>query len=338
MTTNDPQSNPPPLETIADLEEQQQQAIQQIGGAKVFEFKKRIAAGNYWLRKNLLAYRQERVKDEIARMSDLEVLNELSLRKTRLPHWAWDEIIRRTDLRLLVNDPAWEIATRQELQEKNANDPANQRWRQIIYEWETRDITAWRAKHAQDLSLVVTRAVCNEVSEHILHLRGRTPPGGLTAKPLWYLANQDTMSGQAYFIRPSQRSEFLPGASLLFLGWVSSKPHAWAIASPLRQFELIMPDGEPLRNGRKDSKGVYQYQISGSEIYRTSQVSVEVVQPPPIPPAGIKPGPNSSAKGRKRRRTQPSSVQKQSPRNSASSFGQNGCVGLTKRSWWKLPR
>ncbi len=291
--------NPPDPQALAGLEVQRRQAVLQIGEAKIAEIKKRLAAGVYWLRKNLLAYRLEHLPEQVARMTDADVLSELSARKSRLPHWAWDEIVRHTDLRLLVNDPGWETPTRQEQQEKFNNDPANQRWRQLIHDWVNKDITAWRAKNAQDLSLIVTRAVCNEISEHIQHLRGRKPPGGLTAKPQWYLANQDTLPGKAFFKQPTERGDFLPGASLLFLGWVTSKPHAWAIASPLRQFELQMPDGQPFRSGRKDSKGVYQYQLAGSEIYRTSQVSVEVDPAPPIPPAGIKTRPKQLRKGNK---------------------------------------
>jgi len=317
--TAGPQPNHPTMQLIADLEEEQRQTTQLLGSNQVAELKKRMAAGFYWLRKNLLAYRLERMQDEIKQMTDLEVLSDLAQRKTRMPVWAWKEIVRRTELRLAVDDPDWETPSGEELKAKNVNEKTNQYWRQTIYEWETRDITAWRAKHAQDLSLVVTRAVCNEISEHILHIRGRTPPGGLTAKPLWYLANQDTLVGKAFFTRPSRADEILPGASLLFLGWVSSKPHAWAIASPLRQIEMIMPDGQPLRNGRKDAKGEYQYQIAGSEIYRTSQISVAVQPSPPIPPANIKTRPKQFRKGQKtnanaaiqRAKTQPKKFKKQ---------------------------
>jgi hypothetical protein len=299
FTTMGIQPNHMTLRMIADLEEEQRLAIQQLGWSKVAEFKKRLAVGLYWLKKNLLAYRLERMEDEIERMTDLEILSDLAIRKAQVPTWAWNEIIRRTDLRLVVTDTAWETSTRQEYQEKFQNNAANQRWRQIIHEWQSRDITAWRGKHAQDLSLVVSRAVCNEISEHIQHLRGRIPPGGLTAKPRWYLANQDAMQGKAFFKRPEIENDFLPGGSLFFLGWVSSKPHAWAICSPLSQFSLIMPDGKPLANGRSDALGKYQYIISGNEIYRTSQVDVEVIPATPIPEAGIKSMRKQVAKGKK---------------------------------------
>ena len=293
------QPNHMTVRMIADLEEEQRKAVQQLGWSKVAEFKKRLAAGLYWLRKNMLAYRLERMQDEIERMTDLEILSDLSIRKPQVPSWAWNEIIRRTDLRLAVADTDWETITHQESQEKFQNNAANQRWRQIIHEWQSRDITAWRSKHAQDLSLVVSRAVCNEISEHIQHLRGRTPPGGLTAKPRWYLANQKGTPGKAFFKRPEAESDFLPGASLFFLGWVSSKPHAWAICSPLPESLLIMPDGKPLVHGRKDTQGTYQYQIAGNEIYRTSQVDVEVNQAAPIPEAGIKSRRKQVGKGKK---------------------------------------
>ena len=116
-------------------------------------------------------------------------LERLLLMKERMgfPTWFWKEIVIRTDLRLAVqkgdwlND--WENLSRDDIVERQQTKDF--RWQTVLNEWK-QDITAWRQKHYSDLSLVVTRLVCNELSEHIHHTRGIKPAFGLTGKPVWY--------------------------------------------------------------------------------------------------------------------------------------------------------
>ncbi len=157
--------------------------------------------------------------------------------QSQLPDWVWKEIVARTQLRLTVTDVDWENLTPQQQQERWRVD--SDRWRAIMDAWERKDITEWRAEHARTLELIVSRAVCNEIAEHIQHLRGLVPPGGLTAKPSWYLGLQKKDPAQTYFRRPSSLGEMKSGASILFLGFVTQRPNAWQIANPLPGIDLL---------------------------------------------------------------------------------------------------
>ena len=84
----------------------------------------------------------------------------------------WQEITKFTQLRLGVDDPNWESISSERYKFED------RRWRELMDSWQRKDITQWRQKHAQTLDLIVTRAVCNEIAEHIQHLRGILPPAG----------------------------------------------------------------------------------------------------------------------------------------------------------------
>jgi len=207
-------------------------------------------------------------------------LERILLMKDRMgfPHWFWKEVVSHTDLRLAVqkgdwmND--WENLTLDDIHERQVStDP---RWQTILFEW-IQDIAAWREKHYDDLTLVVTRAVCNELSEHIHHLRDIKPASGLTGKPIWYhnMASGpapvgDLPEGVPYFGRALNRSYFKPGASILSLGWTPNRPNPWQIANPISGVDF----GE-----RSDP--TWKYAIVNNEITRT--------QPAPPPPGQPQP-------------------------------------------------
>jgi hypothetical protein len=94
-------------------------------------------------------------------------------------------------------------------------------------------MTGWREEHDRSDKLIVSRAVCNEVAEHIQHVRGNTPPGGLTPKPGWYQSNEAKNPGKAYFVHPTSAGDFKPGASILWLRFVRKEPNAWQVAHPI---------------------------------------------------------------------------------------------------------
>jgi len=242
--------------------------------------------------------------------ANLAALERLLLMKERMgfPGWFWKEVVSHTDLRLAVqkgdwlND--WENLSLEDIRERQASKDF--RWQTILFEWK-QDITAWRLKHYSDLTLVVTRAVCNEVSEHIHHLRGIKPASGLTGKPIWYrnLAGggppvqpaapkktgmekekdsikkdtaqppappvTDLLEDAPYFGRALNRSYFKPGASILSLGWTSMKPNPWQIASPIGGVDF-----------QEKVDPAWKYAIIGSEIVRT--------KPAPLPLGGGPPG------------------------------------------------
>ena len=222
-----------------------------------------IAHLKFWnQRKALLEYRTAREVAQIGEATDEEIVQTLKDLKGAkeaagdpIPEWVWDEIVKYTPLRLETEDKDWEAFSPERWKWEN------RRWGEILRTWEGKDITGWRKKHAETLSLIVTRAVCNEVAEHIQHMRGLTPAGGLTAKPHWYL-NQARKSAQlpagdpekSYFVQAPAAEHFLAGASILWLEWMAQKPSPWQVARPLSEFNLL-PAGVSLEGGRRKRGG-----------------------------------------------------------------------------------
>lgn len=191
----------------------------------------------YTRRNALMNLRIDEENYAIERMSDKEALAALEEIKDDLPDWMWKEIVRLTDLKLKeVNDKNWETLTPEEQEERLAYQWNE--YRQIMDKWKKDNLTGWREEHDRSNRLIVTRAVCNEVAEHIQHLRGHSPPGGLTAKPEWYLRKErdPKLAGGAdkpFFIKPKNPSDFKPGASILWLRFVHGEPNPWRIAHPI---------------------------------------------------------------------------------------------------------
>lgn len=227
----------------------------------------------------LQALQGEQALKEVRQLKDEQVLARLKSQKGQFPEWAWKEIVARTNLRLEeVQDADWETLTPQEQQARW--DYNNRHWREMLDAWVTKDITAWRAEHERTLELIVSRAVCNEIAEHIQHLRGVEPGGGLTAKPNVYLRAQAAQPGQAFFRQPASAQDFKPGGSILFLGWVRKQPNAWQIARPLPGINLVEV---PEKKAKKRSAAVpsedWRYQLSGNAFVRTART----MTPQPVP-------------------------------------------------------
>ncbi len=138
-------------------------------------------------RKVLLDLRIDEENYAIEKESDAQVLEDLRAMKERVgfPAWMWNEIVKLTDLRLTeVKTANWEQASDEDQADRNAY-----KWREynnLMNGWKQANLTAWREENDLSSKLIVTRAVCNEVAEHCQHLRGNSPPGGLTAKAPWY--------------------------------------------------------------------------------------------------------------------------------------------------------
>jgi hypothetical protein len=167
-------------------------------------------------------YRQDRDAEAIAANDP----------KRGMPPWVWAEICKFTPLRLQTNDPNWEAYSPERSKWQNHH------WREVLASWEQKDVTAWRSEHAETLSLIVTRAVCNEIAEHIQDLRGLAPVGGLAARPKWYMRAVADDPKRAYLKQAPAERDFRPGASILFLEWVDRQPNPWQIASTLTGFTL----------------------------------------------------------------------------------------------------
>jgi hypothetical protein len=228
----------------------------------------------YGRRKALLDLRIDEENYEIENLTEQQALDELELLKDDLPAWMWKEIVRLTNLRLKkVKDAGWEQLTPEEADDRYAREmwPYNE----ILNKWKSQHLTGWREEHDRSHKLVVTRAVCNEVAEHIQHLRGHTPPGGLTAKPEWYLRKErDPLLSRPvdkpYLAKAMTPADFKPGSSILWLRWVNSEPNAWRITRP-----LSLKNGEGLLPRAVDSTGWSgQAGKNGNIFTRTANVTL----------------------------------------------------------------
>jgi hypothetical protein len=192
-----------------------------------------------------------------------------------IPEWVWAEIVKYTPLRLETENPDWEAYSNDRWKFQD------ERWRQVMADWGQKDITGWRQKHKESLELVVTRAVCNEIAEHIQHLRGLSPYAGLTSKPIWYLRQQAKYPQKVFFKQAPDESDFVSGASILWLQWMDVKPNAWQVAHPLAGFSLVPSEqskkaagqrGEVSRKALEQQDGAgdgWSYQLAGDSYIRT---------------------------------------------------------------------
>ncbi|HEY6073437.1 MAG TPA: hypothetical protein VIV15_08630, partial [Anaerolineales bacterium] len=187
-------------------------------------------------RNALLNLRTDEVNYEIDSLAPDAALEALKAYKDSLPEWMWKEITGLTQLRVTeAKDPNWNKLTPEEQEERYSQEDA--KYRQILDTWENANITGWREEHAATSQLIVTRAVCNEVAEHIQHLRGWAPPGGLTPKAPWYkkAETENSVPGnpRPYYKKPAAGSDYTPGASILWLRFVDKAPNAWQKAIPI---------------------------------------------------------------------------------------------------------
>jgi hypothetical protein len=143
-----------------------------------------------------------------------------------------------------VVDFNWEKLTPEEEAERYL--PAHNDIRGVLDAWENYDASAWREEHGRSHELIVSRAVCNETAEHVQHIRGHLPPGGLTPKPKWYFNNEteNKLSGdpRPFYVKPTSEQDYVPGASILWLRFVDKEPNDWQIAKSVKTkngFDLL---------------------------------------------------------------------------------------------------
>jgi hypothetical protein len=228
-------------------------------------------------RNALINLRTDESNYDIDALEPADVYEELMSYKDDLPEWMWKEIVKITDLRVNeVTDKDWE---------KTGPTPHAQPYsrrdaelRQVLNEWKNKFVTGWREEHDRSDKLIVTRAVCNEVAEHIQHLRGHSPDGGLTAKPKWYQRLENANPQAAYFVKPDDQADLKPGASILWLRFVHKEPNAWQVAQHIttkKGGQGLLPAAFP-RKGPKDpgAKSAWSYN-RGGPITRTRTVTGE---------------------------------------------------------------
>jgi hypothetical protein len=212
-------------------------------------------------RRGLSDLRKAEDEYEIKSQPTQKALDSLRSMKGQFPGWAWKMIVELTPLRLTeVTAPGWEKLTPEEEQESYSRE--NYPLRSILNGWITAHTTAWREEHGRSHELIVSRVVCNEAAEHIQHVRGHLPPGGLTAKPKWYRSNEEekkiTGSPAPYYVKATSAEQYTPGASVLWLRFVDKQPDPWQIAKAIETSDKVglLPDAfNGNADGDKGEKG-----------------------------------------------------------------------------------
>jgi hypothetical protein len=261
-------------EKVAAYENPNSASRPKLAGATDKEWKQRIGWYLPNVKSNSLSTRRRGLTDlrkaedayEITSKPTQEVLDTLLSMKGQFPAWAWKTIVKLTPLRLTeVTHPDWEKLTPDEEQESYSRE--NYPLRALIDAWANYDATAWREEHGRSHELIVTRAVCNETAEHIQHLRGHLPPGGLTAKPRWYRSNEDGQkilgTPAPYYVRPTRAEQYTPGASVLWLRFVEKMPNPWQVAKMIETKDKVglLPDeflGKKKDGGKNDADWKYK--------------------------------------------------------------------------------
>ena len=212
-------------------------------------------------RAGLAAIKAEEVRYEFMSMTTDEALAKLVSMKDSLPKWAWKEIVKLTSLRVnYVTDLNWEKLTPEEETERNSFQATA--LRNIMNAWITKHIGAWRDEHGRTHELIVSRAVCNETAEHIQHIRGHLPPGGLTPKPRWYRTNEkEKKFPGAYYVKPASAEDYVQGASIFWLRFVNKVPNDWQIAHAVETEagDGLIPKGFIGRKPKDKSDIPWQY-------------------------------------------------------------------------------
>ncbi len=185
----------------------------------------------------LAALQAEESNYDIQTLTTEQALKKIEAMKAKFPAWAWKEIVKFTPLRTShVIDFNWEKLTPEEETERYL--PAHNDIRAVLDAWENYDTSAWREEHGRSHELIVSRAVCNETAEHVQHIRGHLPPGGLTPKPKWYSTNEteNKLHGdpRPFYVKPVSEKDYVPGASILWLRFVDKEPNDWQIAKSVK--------------------------------------------------------------------------------------------------------
>lgn len=179
-------------------------------------------------RAGLAALSEEEARYEFLTMTTDQALSRLVTMKPQLPVWAWKWIVMLTSLRVNhVTVPGWETFTPEEDKARFA-DPLYP----LFSKWAVDNTGMWRSEHGRSQELIVTRAVCNETAEHVQHIRGHLPPGGLTANAARYVKLANEKVPGAYFIHPTDAKPYTQGASIFWLRYVNSQPSEWQVPQP----------------------------------------------------------------------------------------------------------
>lgn len=252
---------------LAELEPLIKAAEERIGSKTLKQVRRKLDAAETRRRAAVAEHELERAEAALSTLDDTQAVAILKAMRAdnAFPEWVWRELVRVTALKLEVEEGEdWEKVTAEEEQQKKQKDPITKRWREIMAEWK-KDVTGWRAKHGEDLSLVVVRAVCNEIAEMSLHARGVKPTGGISQKANWY--RQHAKGGE--FSRPKSNADLKPGASLFFLEWSDNPPKDKVNVVRNDTPDLLSDKGEAISDGfRGQEDWVYEFHDDNKSVTR----------------------------------------------------------------------
>ncbi len=248
---------------LAELEPLIKSAEERIGSKTLKQVRRRLDAAETRRRAAVAEHELERAEAALSTLDDTQAVAILKAMRADnvFPEWVWRELVRVTALKLEVEEGEdWEKVTAEETEQRKQKDSVTKLWREIMGEWK-KDVTGWRAKHGEDLSLVVVRAVCNEIAEMSLHTRGVKPTGGISQKARWYRLHAKDGS----FSRPKSNADLKPGASLFFLEWSDNPPHDKVSVVSSGTPELLSDKGESISDGFRGAEDwIYEYHSDNS--------------------------------------------------------------------------
>jgi hypothetical protein len=226
------------------------------------------ASGPKTRRAGLAALSEEEARYEFLTMTTDQALAKLESMKSQLPAWAWKWIVMLTSLRVNhVNAAGWETFTPTEDKVRFA-DPLYP----LFSKWASDNIGMWRPEHGRTQEIIVTRAVCNETAEHVQHIRGHLPPGGLTDNAARYVKLVAEKAPGAYFIHPTEAKHYTQGASIFWLRYVNSQPSIWQIPRATQDSNGVglAPTGSKGSRSSTPVSAPWQYQSGGFTRSRTT--------------------------------------------------------------------
>ena len=226
------------------------------------------AGGPKTKRASLAALSEQEVRYEFMTLTTDQSLAKLEAMKPQLPAWAWKWIVMLTPLRVnYVTAPGWETFTPAEDKVRFA-DPLYP----LFSKWASDNIGMWRPEHGRTQEVIVTRAVCNETAEHVQHIRGHLPPGGLTDNAARYVKLAAERAPGSYFIHPTGPENYTQGASIFWLRYVNSQPSPWQIPKPAQDSKGVglAPTGSKGSKSAAPVSAPWIYQSGGFTRSRTT--------------------------------------------------------------------
>ena len=230
----------------------------------------------YWRRTGLFNLLMDEENYELESMTDEAALAALENRRAmgKIPDWMWKEISAVTDLRLKeAKDANWDKLTPEEQQARNSAESA--KYREMMNEWKAKHLVDWREEHESNVQNIVSRAVCNEVAEYILHLRGHKGPAGLANAGDWYVnagnagkLTDKLVKDRSYFVKPNSIDDYRSGAAILWIKYRNDPPPIWNVVKQFKttRGETLLPK-DYLNGGRWAYKenGLYRSPLFTNE-------------------------------------------------------------------------